>query len=109
MAGYREAHKHTWRLRVMPGYRDWDVPASQSPMPGLLLRCACRAFVLVQEIDEESGAMRTTCSTWGGTSHSMPVIWSRWRRSCPCGDGASPSRSGKRRSRPVASRVPRGQ
>jgi len=55
MAGYRKAHKHTWRLRVMPGYREWDLPESQSPMPGLLLRCACRAFVFVQQIDEESG------------------------------------------------------
>ena len=55
MARHGVAHRHTWSLRAMPGYRQWDVPAGQSAMPGPPLRCDCRAFVLVQDADGESG------------------------------------------------------
>ena len=56
MARRGAEHRHTWRLRAMPGYRQWDVPAGRSAMPGLLLRCDCRAFVLAQEADGEPGS-----------------------------------------------------
>ena len=69
MARHGAAHRHTWRLRAMPGYRQWDVPAGQSAMPGLLLRCDCRAFVLAQEALWEIGVHASPASS---TSHYRP-------------------------------------